>query len=87
MNILHSTSLESNKRVKINFAGGDLSSDAGLLLIKDFAAKVGLFKLAKNIFEANDSASYRLHKDHENLMQMIFQIIAGYFEDECADDK
>ncbi len=28
MNILNTTSLESNKRVKINFAGGDLSSDA-----------------------------------------------------------
>ncbi len=35
MNILNTTSLESNKRVKINFAGGDLSSDAGLFLIKE----------------------------------------------------
>ena len=41
MNILNTISLESNKREKINFAGGDLSSDAGLLLIREFAAKVG----------------------------------------------
>ncbi len=86
MNILNTTSLESNKRVKINFAGGDLSSDAGLLLIKEFAAKIGLFRLVQSAFKTNDTTICRHHKDHENLMQMIFQIIAGYFEDDCADE-
>ena len=28
----------------------------------------------------------RLHKDDENLMQMIYQIISAYFEDDCADE-
>lgn len=37
-------SLQSNRQIKINFDGGDLSSDAGLLLIKEFAAKIGFFK-------------------------------------------
>lgn len=41
MDSLNTFALESNKQVKINFAGGDLSSDAGLLLIKEFAAKIG----------------------------------------------
>ena len=41
MAILTDTVLESNKYLKINFNGGDLSSDAGLLLIKEFAAKIG----------------------------------------------
>ena len=45
MKILNNTSLESKKRVKINFSGGELSSDAGLLLIKEFAAKTGLIRL------------------------------------------
>ena len=58
--------------------GGDLSSDASLFLIKDFTAKIGQFQSAKNIFETNANATYRLHKDHENLMQMIFQIIHMY---------
>lgn len=47
MAILTTSSLESNKRVKINFNGGDLSSDAGLLLISEFASKVGLTSLVK----------------------------------------
>lgn len=79
-------SLESNKQIKINFNGGDLSSDAGLLLIKEFAAKVGLIKLVKKHFHTNDSAVFRLHTDADNLLQMIFQIIASYFEDDCADE-
>ena len=47
MTILNDTVLESNKYLKLNFGGGDLSSDAGLLLIKEFAAKIGFTKLIK----------------------------------------
>lgn len=86
MNILATTSLESNKRVKINFGGGDLSSDAGLLLIKEFAAKTGLTSLIEKLFKTNGTTRRQHHKDSENLLQMIFQIIAGYFEDDCADE-
>lgn len=86
MNILTTTSLESNKRVKINFDGGDLSSDAGLILIKEFAAKTGLTRLIENLFKTNGTTRRQHHKDSENLLQMIFQIIAGYFEDDCADE-
>lgn len=86
MNILNNTSLESNKRVKINFSGGELSSDAGLLLIKEFAAKIGLIRLVEELFKTNGASWRQYHKDSENLLQMIFQIIAGYFEDDCADE-
>ena len=36
MSIVNILSLESNRKIKINFDGGDLSSDTGLLLIKEF---------------------------------------------------
>jgi len=36
-------------KIKINFNGGDLSSDAGLLLIKEFVAKIGFTKLIKMV--------------------------------------
>ena len=49
MAILNTFSLESNKQIKINFNGGDLSSDGGLLLIKEFASRVGLVKLVKKL--------------------------------------
>ena len=85
MSIVNTLSLESNRQIKINFDGGDLSSDAGLLLIKEFAAKIGFTKLIKSMFKTNDKA-VRHHRDDENLMQVIFQIIAAYFEDDCADE-
>ncbi len=85
MNYSNTINLSCNKQIKINFAGGDLSSDAGLLLIKEFAAKIGFIKQIKDIFKTNDT-SMRFHKDDENLMQMIYQIIAAYFSDDCADE-
>lgn len=86
VNSLKDTALESNPYMKINFDGGDLSSDAGLLLIKEFAAKVGLVRLIYSLFQTNDTASFRIHIDPENLLQMIYQTIAAYFEDDCADE-
>ena len=38
MDILNTLTLKSNRLIKINFDGGDLSSDAGLLLIKELSA-------------------------------------------------
>lgn len=86
MAILSTVSLESNKKIKINFNGGELSSDGGLLLIKEFAARIGLTKLVKKLFKTNDHTEFRIHKDPENLMQMVYQIIAGYFTDDCSDE-
>lgn len=83
---LNDTALECNKQLKINFNGGELSSDAGLLLIKEFAYKMGFVKTLKTTFKTNDSALFRFHKDDENLWQKIYQILGGYFEDDCADE-
>ncbi len=86
MDILNTVSLESNSQIKINFDGGDLSSDAGLLLLKEFCHKIGADRLIKRLFHTNDSAKSRTHKDGDNLLQAIYQIFAAYFEDNCADE-
>ena len=86
MTILNTISLESNKKIKINFNGGDLSSDGGLLLVKEFAAKIGLLTLVKKLFKTNGHPNSRTHTDPDNLMQVVYQIIAAYFEDDCADE-
>ena len=86
MSSLNHSTLESNKRFKINFDGGDLSSDAGLLLIKEFVSKLGIDRLFSHLFKTNDSALFRYHTDKENLLQLIYMIIAGYFEDDASDE-
>ena len=60
MNSLKDTALESNPYLRINLDGGDLSSDAGLLLIKEFAEKIGLVKRATpTFFDTHSQASIR----------------------------
>jgi len=86
MDILNTKAFECNRQIKINFDGGDLSSDAGLLLINEFACKLGFVKMLQSTFKTNDTALFRYHTDNENLWQMIYQILGAYFEDDCADE-
>lgn len=85
MAIVTGTALESNKNFRVNFDGGNLSSDGGLLLLKEFYHKLGVKTLLKKHFHTTDSASFRIHKDHENLLQMLYQITGAYFQDDHAD--
>lgn len=61
MSIVNTLALESNRQIKINFDGGDLSSDAGLLLIKEFISKLGIDTLLEKAFKTNDPALFRYH--------------------------
>lgn len=83
---LMETRLECNNSIKINFDGGDLSSDTGMFLVKEFVHKIGLDRVIKSTFKTNDTASFRIHKDEENLQQEIYQTIAGYFQDDSSDE-
>ena len=85
MAIVTGTALESNKNFRVNFDGGNLSSDGGMLLLKEFYHKLGVKALLKKRFHTADPASFRIHKDHENLLQMLYQITGAYFQDDHAD--
>ena len=86
MSILNDTSFSFNKQLKYNFDGGELSSDGGLFLLKEFAHRIGFEKIIRDNFQTNDSAAFRFHTDDKNLMQRIFQLLAGYFNDNDADE-
>lgn len=55
-----------------------------LLLIKEFAHRFGFHKYA-NQFKTDDNIG-RTHKDHQKLCQLVYQVIAGYFNDNDADE-
>lgn len=86
MHILDELRLESNNQVKINFNGGDLSSDAGMIPLNEFAHKISFDKTIKDYFKTNDSSLFRHHIDSDNMMQKIYQSIASYFQDDDADE-
>ncbi|WP_019412790.1 IS1380 family transposase [Paenisporosarcina sp. TG20] len=86
MKSVQETSLHFNKRVKINFDGGDLSSDSGLLLYKEFDEKLGITKMIKEKINITDSSSHHTHSNHDVIMQKVYQHLAGYHTDNAADD-
>ena len=86
MAIITGIALESNKKFRVNFDGGNLSSDGGLLLLKEFYHKLDVNSLLRKHFHTTDSASFRIHKDYQNLLQMLYQIgLSEPFADALPD--
>ena len=69
MSIVNTLTLESNRQIKINFDGGDLFSDAGLILVKEFVSRLGINKLFSKSFKTNDSALFRFHTDKKTFFR------------------
>lgn len=86
MHSLNELHLESNNKIKINFNGGDLSSDAGMIPINEFARKIGFDKTIRSCFKTKDTALFRYHTDVDIMMQKIYQSIAAYFQDDDSDE-
>jgi hypothetical protein len=77
----HSLSFSSVKRRKIeaSFAGGEISSDAGLLLLKEVDNNIGLTRsVAKQLVEHRCLPQRCTHKLKTLLLQRVFGIASGY---------
>lgn len=86
MGSLLEKSANFNRKIKINFEGGDLTSDAGLLLYKEFDEKIGLSKTIEDNLKVKDNAKFRVHSNPDIAIQKIYQNIAGYHTDDNADE-
>ena len=40
-------------------------------MIKEFLCSLGIEKMLKSNFKTNDPASFRIHTDDQNLLQMV----------------
>jgi hypothetical protein len=76
----------SGKKVTADFTGGDVTSDIGVMAIREIAKKIGIIEqLAKAIHDERHQ-SYVKHEIIELLTQRIFQIICGYEDANDAND-
>lgn len=66
-----------SKNIELDFEGGKLSSDAGLLLVHEFCEKFGVLDLLKELLPENRNGDFK-HKKSEILYQQLIRIIAGY---------
>lgn len=85
MATLPQITLDFNRKIKLSNDGGDLSSDTGEFLFREFDEKIGFSKTLENHLRLNDSRAYYLHSNENLLRQKIYQMIAGYSEDDAAD--
>ena len=72
------------KAVLMDFDGGRLSSEAGLLLLKEVDQRLGLTRRLSQVLSDPRDQRYTQHTMQEMLRQRVFQIAAGY---EDANDS
>lgn len=77
--------LQFNKNIILSNDGGQLSNDAGLLLLFEFLHKINFNQMVQETFEMEDDRAYCTHEYTETLTQMIVQLIAGYSQDTSAN--
>ncbi len=67
-----------NTPVLLDFEGGQLTSDAGLLLLREVDQQLGLVDALANVIPDTRDARYVDYSTKELLLQRIGQIISGY---------
>ena len=68
------------QQVTVDFEGGRIVTDAGLLQIRDFEKKLGIIKDIARRFPDPRNPRYVVHTVEEILTQNIYQFLAGYFD-------
>jgi hypothetical protein len=86
MKSVQECTMNFNSRMVVNFEGGNLTSDAGLLLYKEFDHKLGLSETIKTMLVVHDPILHRDHPNSDVVVQKVYQHLAGYHTDEHADD-
>ena len=75
-----------NKKVELTFSGDRISSDGGLLLLREVENQLGIIDKISNCISDDRDHRYIHHSIKEMLTQRIFQIAAGYEDCNDSDD-
>jgi hypothetical protein len=76
----------STKKVEADFEGGTVSSDAGLLLLRETETKLGLIRRMAEALQDRRHPSYVKHQLVQLFTQRVFQIAAGYEDANDCDE-
>ena len=76
----------NNKRTELSYTGRDISSDGGLLLLKEVENQIGLIDNLHNCIHDERDQRYVRHKLKQLLLQRVYQIASGYEDaNDCND--
>ena len=76
----------SGKKIEVDFDGGEVSSDAGLLFLRETEAKHGIIRRMANVLRDRRHKSYITHDLLELFSQRVFQIASGYEDANDSND-
>jgi len=76
----------SGKKVTADFSGGDVTSDAGVLVMKETANKIGIIERLVQAIHDERHQSYVKHESTELFTQRILQIVCGYEDANDSND-
>lgn len=74
-----------NSNMMVNNTGGNLSTDSGLILVKEFMDSIGFSTLATHSLTFQDNRRHWFHDNISLLEQLLIQLIAGYVADSSAN--
>ena len=74
----------SGKEVQADFDGGEVSSDGGLLFLREVEKRVRVIRRMADVLQDRRHPGYVKHEIMELLQQRVFQFTCGY---EDADDS
>lgn len=74
-----------NTKVQVSHTGGELSTDTGLVLVKEMMTQLDFTALAQQLVHFKDERRYYRHTNVSLLEQVILQLIAGYYTDLAAN--
>ena len=85
MMTLQQHAVNFNKNLVLSNNGGNLSNDAGLILVAEFMHQIHFKRLLQENLHFKDSRKFcKYHKKHL-FKQLLTQLIAGYFNDTAAN--
>ena len=67
-----------SKRIEADFSGGRLTSDAGVLLLREIDKRLGLTKAIARCIPDPRDPRFTVHEQQEMLAQRIYAIALGY---------
>lgn len=75
----------AGKEIEVSFTGERISSDGGLLLLREVEKQIAIIKKSSSCIEDKRDQRYIAHTIEEMLTQRVFQIAAGY--EDCNDSN
>ena len=75
-----------NPSIGINFQGAKITSDTGILLLREIDERFGITSALEGILQDSRNVSHTQHSCTDLLRQRVYQIAAGYEDCNAANE-